>query len=61
MFDFDCVRIEKELRTTSGYQTFMLEEVLAFACNGYEKSARIQARKLRKMRNQKASETVRPV
>jgi Fe-S-cluster containining protein len=60
-FDFDCVRIEKELRTTTENQTFMLEEVLAFACNGYEKSARIHVRKMRKMRNQSASEAVLPV
>jgi len=45
-FDFDYPRIERELRNTSGYQEFMLEDVLAFACNGYEYRARLRGLKL---------------
>ena len=39
-FDVDYERIEKKLRRAQGYQTYLLEEVLAFACNGYERKAR---------------------
>jgi Fe-S-cluster containining protein len=39
-FDFDYVRIEKEMGRSQGYETFFLEELLGFACNGYEKRAR---------------------
>lgn len=39
-YDFDYVLFEKITQRESGYQTFMVEDVLAFACNGFEKKAR---------------------
>jgi len=39
-FDFDYIRIEKDLGRTTEYATFYLELLLGYACNGYEKRAR---------------------
>lgn len=39
-FDFDYELFEKVMERKPGYQTFMIEDVLAFACNGFEKEAR---------------------
>lgn len=39
-FDFDYFRIEKEKARTKGYEEFYLEDILGYACNGYEKKAR---------------------
>lgn len=39
-FDVDYVAIEKKLATTAGYESFQLEKILGYACNGYEKKAR---------------------
>lgn len=41
-FDFDYAAIEKTLRGSTNYETYWLEDVLAFACNGYERRARLQ-------------------
>jgi Fe-S-cluster containining protein/predicted GNAT family acetyltransferase len=38
-FDFDYVSIEKNLAKTKGYETFYLEKLLGYTCNGYEKKA----------------------
>ncbi len=45
-FDFDYIAIEKRLRTTPGYQSFYVEEILAFACLGGEAGARKTGLKL---------------
>ena len=39
-FDVDYVRIEQELAKTKGYEEFYLEDILGYACNGYENKAR---------------------
>jgi Fe-S-cluster containining protein/ribosomal protein S18 acetylase RimI-like enzyme len=39
-FDFDYVRIERDLRSGHGYEVFLVEEILGYACNGYETAAR---------------------
>jgi Fe-S-cluster containining protein len=45
-YDFDYVRIEKELRHSPEYETFFIEDILSYACNGYEKRARQAGLKL---------------
>jgi Fe-S-cluster containining protein len=49
-FDFDYVRIERELTRHAGYEEFCLEELLAYACNGYEEKARRRGMKLLELR-----------
>ncbi len=48
--DFDYVRIEKELRHSPDYETFFLEDILGYTCNGYEKTAREAGLKLYSVR-----------
>jgi len=49
-FDFDYVGIERELARHAGYEEFYLEELLAYACNGYEEKARKRGMKLLELR-----------
>jgi len=45
-FDFDHERIERELKRSPGHEVVMLEELLVYACNGYERKARERGMRL---------------
>jgi len=57
--DFDYVAIERELRHGPGYETFTLEEILGYACNGYEARARRLGLRLLKRRLRAAHASAR--
>jgi Fe-S-cluster containining protein len=51
-FDVNYVEIDKNLAKSRGYETFYLEKILGYACNGYERKARRRGFKLLTVRFQ---------
>jgi Fe-S-cluster containining protein len=49
-FDFDHARIERHLKQSASHEAVMVEELLAFACNGYESRARRRGLRLLSLR-----------
>lgn len=55
-FDFDYSKIEHDLKTHTRQEPLILEEILGYACNGFERKARIRGLLLVKKRLDKVSQ-----